>query len=131
MSPQSTDKDVSGPEDLLFKRPAGMLLDEKQWLFLKNRYRMTPRELQVAILVCRGFNNDEIAKALKIRHGTVKTHLRNIYRRARVKSKILLLLRFVEDTNKYYVAPTQSSSNISIMEKAPESSTAAETSRKK
>ena len=63
---------------------------------------MTPRELQVAILVCRGFNNDEIAKALKIRHGTVKTHLRNIYRRVRVKSKITLLLKFVEDINKFY-----------------------------
>jgi len=88
--------------DPLFKRPAGMLLDEKQWLHLKDRYHMTPRELQVAILVCRGFNNDEIAKALKIRHGTVKTHLRNIYRRVRVKSKITLLLKFVEDINKFY-----------------------------
>ena len=90
--PIDNKKDV-GSEEPLFKRPTGMLLDEKQWLFLKKRYHMTPRELQVAILVCRGFNNDEIAKALKIRHGTVKTHLRNIYRRARVKSKILMLLK--------------------------------------
>ncbi|MHC4159946.1 MAG: response regulator transcription factor [Planctomycetota bacterium] len=96
-----TDKDVS-TNDTLFKKPKGMLLDEQQWLFLKKRYHMTPRELQVAILVCRGFNNDEIAKALRIRQGTVKTHLRNIYRRARVKSKILLLLKFVADVNKLY-----------------------------
>ncbi len=90
-------------EESLYKRPAGVLLDEKQWLFLKKRYNMTPRELQVAILICRGFSNDEVANALKMKHGTVKTHLRNIYRRTRVKSKILLLLRFVEDINKYYM----------------------------
>ena len=60
MSAQPTDKNVT-PKDPLFKRPPGILLDEKQWLFLKSRYHMTDRELQVAILVCRGFNNDEIA----------------------------------------------------------------------
>ena len=81
-------------DDMLFKqRPQGIILDEKQWLYLKERYHMTTRELQVAILVCRGFNNNEIAKSLKIRHGTVKTHLRNLYRRVRIKSKILLLLK--------------------------------------
>ena len=112
------DKDEK-KEESLYKRPAGVLLDEKQWLFLKNRYNMTPRELQVAILICRGFSNDEVATALKMKHGTVKTHLRNIYRRTRVKSKILLLLRFVEDINKYYV-PTQSAAPVSQVAEKPE-----------
>ncbi len=113
----SVDKDTK-KEDALFKRPAGVLLDEKHWVFLKKRYHMTPRELQVAILVCRGFNNDEIAKALSIRHGTVKTHLRNIYRRVRVKNKILLLLRFVEDVNRYYAeAKLEPAAAIAISEK--------------
>jgi DNA-binding NarL/FixJ family response regulator len=107
MTSLPTDKNEK-KEELLYKRPAGVLLDEKQWLFLKKRYNLTPRELQVAILICRGFSNDEVAKALKMKHGTVKTHLRNIYRRTRVKSKILLLLRFVEDINRYYepIQPT-------------------------
>ena len=104
-------------DDALFKRPAGVLLDEKHWVFLKKRYHMTPRELQVAILVCRGFNNDGIAKALAIRHGTVKTHLRNIYRRVRVKNKILLLLRFVEDVNRHYVEAGLVSAPIAISER--------------
>jgi len=34
---------------------------------------------------------------LRIRPGTVKTHTRNIYRKARVKSKIAMLLRFITD----------------------------------
>lgn len=117
----ATDNKDENKNDILFKRPAGVLLDEKQWLYLKKRYHMTPRELQVAILVCRGFNNDEITKALKIRHGTVKTHLRNIYRRVRVKNKITLLLKFVEDVNKFYVPSEAVSSDTSASEKSAKS----------
>jgi len=73
------------------------LLDEKQWSYIRKLYRMTARELQIAKLVCKGLNNAEIAKILNIRHGTVKTHLRNVYRRVRVRSKILMLLQFIGD----------------------------------
>jgi DNA-binding NarL/FixJ family response regulator len=111
----STDENTNRAEPL-FKRPAGVLLDEKQWLYLKERYHMTPRELQVAILVCRGFSNEEVTKALKIKYGTVKTHLRNIYRRVRVKSKITLLLRFIEDINKFYVPSKSDLGPIPISE---------------
>jgi len=62
---------------------------------------MTPRELEVARLICEGFNNEDIAKALKIKHGTVKTHLRNVYRRVRVKNKIAMLLKFVDAALKF------------------------------
>jgi len=111
----SQDKDSKKDESLFDKRPPGILLGEKQWFFLKERYHMTPRELQVAILVCRGFNNDEIASALKIRHGTVKTHLRSLFRRVRVKSKILLLLRFIADVNRTSVS-SKPGSAIPILE---------------
>jgi len=114
MSPSPTDRKIR-EKDFLFKRPTGILLDEKQWLFLKDRYHMTPRELQVAILVCRGFKNNEIADALKISHGTVKTHLRNLYRRVRVESKVLLLLKFVEDISKHY-GPSKPVPGIEIKE---------------
>jgi DNA-binding CsgD family transcriptional regulator len=88
-------------DDSVFERPRIALLDEKHWLYLRRRYRMTPRELQVAKLFCQGFNNGEIVKALKIRHGTVKTHLRNVYRKIRVKNKIEMLLKFVDDVAKF------------------------------
>lgn len=115
-------------DELLYKRPPGVLLDEKKWNFLRKRYHMTPRELQVAILVCRGFNNSEIAERLNIRHGTVKTHLRNIYRRTRVKSKITLLLRFVEDVSKYYETEGE---NIRVEEHKTEKKTEDERSRQR
>lgn len=87
--------------DSVLERPRIALLHEKHWIYVQKRYRMSPRESQVAKLVCQGFNNDEIAKALKIRPGTVKTHIRNIYRRIRVKNKIEMLLKFVNDITKF------------------------------
>lgn len=73
-------------------------LDAKQWSYLQRRYDLTPRELQIADLVCRGLRNEHIARDLKIRPGTVKTHVRNIYRKVKVKSKITMLLRFMAET---------------------------------
>ena len=80
--------------------PVLVLLDDKQWSYLKRRYDLTPRELQIADLVCRGLRNGSIAKHLKIRPGTVKTHVRNIYRKVKVSSKITMLLRFVAEASK-------------------------------
>jgi DNA-binding NarL/FixJ family response regulator len=74
-----------------------ILLNKKQWSYVQNRYSLTPRECQIAELICQGLQNGSIAKYLRIRPGTVKTHTRNIYRKARVKSKIAMLLRFITD----------------------------------
>lgn len=80
-----------------FIRPDIVILDESNWSYIQRRYRLSPRETQVARLVCQGLVNDEIAQYLKITNGTVKTHLRNIYRRIRVKNKITMLLKFIRD----------------------------------
>jgi DNA-binding NarL/FixJ family response regulator len=74
-----------------------ILLSEKEWSYVRRRYNLTPRECQIAELICQGLHNGRIAKFLRISPGTVKTHTRNIYRKARVKSKIAMLLRFVTD----------------------------------
>jgi DNA-binding NarL/FixJ family response regulator len=63
---------------------------------------MSPRELQIAKLICQGFRNDDIASDLHITLGTVKTHVRNIYRRVQVKSKISMLLRLVSDAREFF-----------------------------
>jgi len=84
--------------DSSYKRPEIILLNKKQWAYVQNLYNLTPRERQVAELVCKGLRNGNIAKFLKIKPGTVKTHTRNIYRKVHVKSKIAMLLRFVTDS---------------------------------
>jgi len=85
-----------GPEDGFYGQPSVVLLDEKQWLYIQRCYRMSPRELQVAKLVCRGFTNGDMAKKLKVKPGTVKTHLRSIFAKAHARNKITLLLRFLD-----------------------------------
>jgi DNA-binding NarL/FixJ family response regulator len=75
------------------------LLNEQQWSYLQVKYSMTKRELQIAKHVCRGLANEDIAQALNIRHGTVKTHIRNLYRKLWVHNKISMLLRFMKDAS--------------------------------
>ena len=102
----------------LLKQSEVVLFDEKQWSYLQRRYQITPRELQIAKFVCQGFNNEQIARALRIKHGTVKTHLRNVYRRVRVRNKILLLLRFLDDLNNSHIGSDSVGPVIPRYEKA-------------
>jgi DNA-binding NarL/FixJ family response regulator len=76
-----------------------VLIDDAKWPYVQKRYSMTGRELQIAQSVCRGLSNQQIADNLKIQQGTVKTHMRNIYRKTWVNNKIAMLLRFVEVAN--------------------------------
>jgi DNA-binding NarL/FixJ family response regulator len=80
------------------EQPKAILLNGKQWSYVQGRYDLTPREREIAELICQGLRNGNIANVLHIRLGTVKTHTRNIYRKVRVRSKIGMLLRFVTDT---------------------------------
>ena len=73
------------------------LLDNQQWALLRKKYQMTRRELQIAQLICRGMSNDQAAEALGVKLGTVKTHIRNLYRKLWVHNKISMLLRFIDD----------------------------------
>ena len=115
--PNSADENM-GKDTPLYKHPEVVLLDEKYWSYIQRRYLMSPREVQVAKLVCRGFSNMEIAQDLKIELGTVKTHLRNIYRRVRIKNKVALLLTFIYDANKLFCqSPSASASLIPFITK--------------
>jgi DNA-binding NarL/FixJ family response regulator len=95
-SPNSPVENVAG-SDFRDRDHEIILLNSKEWSYVKKRYNLTPRECQIAELICQGLHNGKIAKYLRISPGTVKTHTRNIYRKARVKSKIAMLLRFVTD----------------------------------
>lgn len=85
-------------KDKTFGWPAKCPIGPKGWSFLQKKYHFTPRELQLAIAVCRGCNNKQAAEKLRIKEYTAETHLRNVYRKVGVNKKILLLLKFIEDT---------------------------------
>ncbi len=88
-------------DDSVFRTPRIALLKQEHWSYIKRHYNMSRREIQVAELICMGFSNEEVAEDLKIRPGTVKTHLRNIYRRIRVRNKIAMLLKVVDQATKF------------------------------
>lgn len=101
--PQPSDTDKGGRRDTRRsdRNRTPVLLSEKQWSYVQKRYDLTPREIQVAALVCRGLQNGSIAHSLRIQPGTVKTHVKNIYRKVRVRSKIAMLLMFVEEAREH------------------------------
>ncbi len=95
--PETSHEDLAmnGPN---YKKQKLILLDKKQWSYVQDLYNLTPREREIAEQICQGIGNGSIAKNLRIKPGTVKTHTRNIYRKLRVKNKISMLLKFLTDT---------------------------------
>jgi DNA-binding NarL/FixJ family response regulator len=98
MLPPIVKNNLDGNE-VISKLPEVVLIDEAKWAYIQKWYSMTQRELQIARFVCQGLSNQQIASSLKIQQGTVKTHMRNIYRKTWVNNKIAMLLRFVEAAN--------------------------------
>ena len=73
-----------------------MVFTKKQWEYLRRCWHLTPREVAVAKLVCRGFDNNRISEKLGVEYNTVRAHLGNIFRKAGVNGKAGLILEFVE-----------------------------------
>jgi len=90
-------------------RPLVHIMDDSHWSFVRKSFRMSPREMDVAKMICSGFSNEEISSRLEIKITTVKTHLRNVYRRIRVQRKLDMLLMFLDQSAKYTnsISPTK------------------------
>lgn len=55
---------------------------------LAKRFELTPRQLEILVLVSKGLSNKEVARLLAISPETTKSHLRDIYRRFGVANRI-------------------------------------------
>lgn len=51
---------------------------------------LSPREIEIAVLVRRGFKDREIACTLGIAHQTVRQHLSNLYAGLNIESRVEL-----------------------------------------
>jgi len=65
----------------------GRLFSAHTWLAIGRTFDLTPRELQVAILLAKGCTRPEAAAKLEIAEGTVKAHANTI--RAKTRSATL------------------------------------------
>lgn len=59
-------------------------------------YNLTPREKQILLLLLEGRNNPYIREKLNVSNNTLKTHLRNLYRKLSVNDRQELLSLYVE-----------------------------------
>jgi DNA-binding CsgD family transcriptional regulator len=97
-----------------YDRPQVRLLSDHQWLSIRRYFHISPREMEVAKLVCGGLSNGEIATKLKIKSATVKTHLRNVYRRIHVQRKLDMLLKFLDQSAKYPLFPSAPEATVPL-----------------
>ena len=73
--------------ETVLRREAGRRKAEKE---------LTPREIVLVCMVAEGLRNKDIATQLHITEGTVKTHLRNIYRKLHRDTRVALR-RYAEE----------------------------------
>jgi two-component system, NarL family, nitrate/nitrite response regulator NarL len=62
----------------------------------QNKFRLTPRELEIVSAVVAGHSNKEITAPFKISEDTVKHHLSNIFDKLGVATRLELALRVAE-----------------------------------
>jgi DNA-binding CsgD family transcriptional regulator len=56
---------------------------------------LTPREREVAGLIAQGLSNDQIARRLVLTRGTVANHIRNIFTKLGLRSRVQIATRMV------------------------------------
>ncbi len=86
----SRNNDLDGKHDV-------SLIDKQQWNYLLRLYRLSPREFEVASLLCCGQTTLEIAEYLKVKPSTVKTHIKSILIKTRTRNKIAFVLKAIAD----------------------------------
>lgn len=77
------------PVDELASNLLQQALQERHTAFFKLQSwrELSPRQQDVAALVCLGYTNQQIASRLSISPETVKTHIRNVLRRLGLRTK--------------------------------------------
>jgi DNA-binding CsgD family transcriptional regulator len=74
---------------------APILLGPEQWLRVGKLLRLTPRQLAVAELLCAEYSQKDMARQLGVCVDTVRTHLRGLYTRLQVRSRVGVVIRLV------------------------------------
>ena len=70
--------------------------------------RLSPREMEVLVLVAKGYANKEVADQLKIGYGTVRIHLAHAFEKLHVRCRaeaVAKLLRSVPNSASFIKQP--------------------------
>jgi len=58
---------------------------------LESRFELTPREIDICLLICKGLTDQEIASVLNIAFSTIRTHLKHIFLKLDVSNRSELI----------------------------------------
>ena len=61
------------------------------------RIELTPRQLEVLLLLSQGLDADEIARSLEVSENTVRSHIQNIFTRMGVHNQVQAVARAIRD----------------------------------
>lgn len=71
------------------------LFESKAWMIVKKEFGLTNREIQIAILMCKGYHWREISDKLNIKYGTFKSHNKALFRKVGVSNGRRLVLKLI------------------------------------
>lgn len=78
--------------------PGELLLTPQQWEVIGKQFRLTKRELTVAVLIFEGRTRRQIAYRLDCAPGTVRTYIDRLFAKLEVTDRLGMALRVVRVT---------------------------------
>jgi len=83
-------REHSPPEELANRLLSEVIWERQVGEVLERWYRLTPREQEVAALICLGCTTQQIADRLTVSHGTIKSYAHHILEKFDVHSRVEL-----------------------------------------
>jgi DNA-binding NarL/FixJ family response regulator len=83
---------VAQGEDWLSPRVADILMKSMRTFEERPREKLTSREVEILSLMAAGYRNEEIATRLVITYQTVKNHVRNIFNKLHIETRVEAVL---------------------------------------
>jgi DNA-binding CsgD family transcriptional regulator len=71
------------------------LLSSEEWIAFATDNRLSDRELEAVVLVCRDLGRKEIAKRLGLSAGSLNTYMNRLHRKLCVETRVGLVLKVV------------------------------------
>ena len=74
---------------------AAMVSSDKEYK-LKKAFNLSEREVEIALMLCDGFTNRQIASAMKLSDGTARNYISSIYSKMGVESRAAAVVKIKE-----------------------------------
>ena len=75
---------------------AARMVSSDREIMLKRAFGLSDREVEIAVMICEGFTNKQIASALKLTDGTARNYISSIYEKMGASSRAEAAARMKE-----------------------------------